>query len=231
MRSPRGLVFARIIYPFCSDGSSDGVHYCAPPCVCVYFGVGEDSPGGGVLEGGEETAGEDYLISFSLFFMSAARPVGRTAASARGKGEGPKGHCSSNLYESPARTHARTRVYANVTRSSLFSWVDAITGREIRRQRKGSLATGRNGSGPSGGSPVLDDGAGATRLRTCAPPFPPVNGVYARRAGGSFFGPEARGGIVRKTPRAGRYRWHPDGSGSTSCNIIYSLRCFPSVYQ
>lgn len=61
-------------------------------------------------------AGEDYLISFSLFFTSAAaaaaavgrtgtrrvrarKPEGNGSAGRAARGEGPKGHCSSNLYE------------------------------------------------------------------------------------------------------------------------------------
>lgn len=43
-------------------------------CVLAWARIVGDRAGG-------ETAGEDYLISFSLFFMSAAQPVGRTVMS------------------------------------------------------------------------------------------------------------------------------------------------------
>lgn len=82
--------------------------------------------GGG---GGER---EDYLISFSLFFTSAPL-AGRTRPGAEARRRTPKGDIVLAIYTS--RTHARARarissrarVYANVTCSSLFSWVVAIT--------------------------------------------------------------------------------------------------------
>lgn len=81
MRSPRGLVFAYYI-PFASNRSNGGGNAYYTCCIYTERVSSKDRrvADGGPGDGGGIGSGEDYLISFSLFFMSTAA-VGWTTAS------------------------------------------------------------------------------------------------------------------------------------------------------